>query len=94
MVSHGTTPTRSYPSKALTLKGDLANLLVAHNSLCVAGNEKDITVSILGKMADNVRLTNNLFANTGKGAVYQCARKENLASLRLDHNTLPRAVMK
>lgn len=88
MVSHGTTPTRRYASKSLTLKGDLANLLVAHNSLCVAGNEKDITVSILGKMADNVRLTNNLFANTGKGAVYQCARQENLASLRLDHNNL------
>lgn len=88
MVGHGTTPPRRNASKALTLKGDLANLLVAHNSLCVAGNEKDITVSILGKMADNVRLTNNLFANTGKGAVYQCARQENLASLRLDHNNL------
>ena len=88
MVSHGTTPPRRNASKALTLKGDVANLLVAHNSLCVAGNEKDITVSILGKMADNVRLVNNLFANTGKGAVYQCARQENLASLRLDHNNL------
>lgn len=88
MVSHGTTPARRNASKALTLKGDVANLLVAHNSLCVAGNEKDITVSILGKMADNVRLTNNLFANMGKGAVYQCARQENLASLRLDHNNL------
>ena len=88
MVGHGTTPPRRNASKALTLKGDLANLLVAHNSLCVEGNEKDITVSILGKMADNVRLTNNLFANTGKGAVYQCARQENLASLRLDHNNL------
>ena len=88
MVSHGTTPTRRYASKALTLKGDLANLLVAHNSLCVEGNEKDIAVSILGKMADNVRLVNNLFANTGKGVVYQCTRKENLASLRLEHNNL------
>ena len=88
MVGHSTTPPRRNASKALTLKGDLANLLVAHNSLCVEGNEKDITVSILGKMADNVRLTNNLFANTGKGAVYQCARQENLASLRLDHNNL------
>jgi len=88
MVGHGTTPPRRNASKALTLKGDVANLLVAHNSLCVEGNEKDITVSILGKMADNVRLTNNLFANTGKGAVYQCARQENLASLRLDHNNL------
>lgn len=88
MVGHGTTPPRRNASKALTLKGDLANLLVAHNSLCVEGNEKDITVSILGKMADNVRLTNNLFTNMGKGAVYQCARQENLASLRLDHNNL------
>ena len=88
MVGHGTTPPRRNASKALTLKGDLANLLVAHNSLCVEGNEKDIAVSILGKMADNVRLVNNLFANTGKGAVYQCTRKENLASLRLDHNNL------
>ena len=88
MVSHGTTPTRRYASKALGIKGDLANLLVAHNSLCVEGNEKDITVGILGKMADNVRLVNNLFANMGKGAVYQCARQENLASLRLEHNNL------
>ena len=88
MVSHGTTPTRRYASKALGIKGDVANLLIAHNSLCVEGNEKDIAVSILGKMADNVRLVNNLFANTGKGAVYQCARQENLASLRLDHNNL------
>ena len=88
MVGHGTTPPSRNVFKALTLKGDLANLLVAHNSLCVEGNEKDITVSILGKMADNVRLVNNLFANTGKGAVYQCARQENLASLRLDHNNL------
>lgn len=88
MVSHGSTPARSYPSKALTLKGDLSNLLIAHNSLCVEGNEKDIAVGILGKMADNVRLTNNLFINMGKGAVYQCARQENLASLRLDHNNL------
>ena len=88
MISHGTTPTRRYASKALGIKGDVANLLIAHNSLCVEGNEKDITVSILGKMADNVRLVNNLFANMGKGAVYQCARQENLASLRLDHNNL------
>ena len=88
MVGHGTTPPSRNVSKALTLKGDLANLLVVHNSLCVAGNEKDITVSILGKMADNVRLVNNLFANMGKGAVYQCVRQENLSSLRLDHNNL------
>ena len=88
MVGHGTTPPSRNVSKALTLKGDLANLLVAHNSLCVEGNEKDIAVGILGKMADNVRLVNNLFANTGKGVVYQCTRKENLASLRLDHNNL------
>ncbi len=88
MVSHGTTPTRRYASKALGIKGDVANLLIAHNSLCVEGNEKDIAVGILGKMADNVRLVNSHFANTGKGVVYQCTRKENLASLRLDHNNL------
>ena len=87
-VKHADTAKKSYASKLLTLKGGSSALLIAHNTLCMEGNEKDITVSILGAMGEGVQLTNNVLQNNGKGPVYQCLRKENLATLRLDHNNL------
>ena len=87
-VKHAGTAKKSYASKLLTLKGGSSALLIAHNTLCMEGNEKDVTVSILGAMGEGVQLTNNVLQNNGKGPVYQCLRKENLATLQLDHNNL------
>ena len=87
-VKHADTAKKSYASKLLTLKGGSSALLIAHNTLCMEGNEKDVTVSILGAMGEGVQLTNNVLQNNGKGPVYQCLRKENLATLQLDHNNL------
>lgn len=87
-VKHTDTAKKSYASKLLTLKGGSSALLIAHNTLCMEGNEKDVTVSILGAMGEGVQLTNNVLQNNGKGPVYQCLRKENLATLQLDHNNL------
>ena len=87
-VKHADTAKRKFASKLLTLKGGSSALLIAHNTLCMEGNEKDITVSILGAMGEGVQLTNNVLQNNGKGPVYQCLRKENLATLQLDHNNL------
>ena len=87
-VKHADTAKRKFASKLLTLKGGSSALLIAHNTLCMEGNEKDVTVSILGAMGEGVQLTNNVLQNNGKGPVYQCLRKESLATLRLDHNNL------
>lgn len=87
-VKHADTAKRKFASKLLTLKGGSSALLIAHNTLCMEGNEKDVTVSILGAMGEGVQLTNNVLQNNGKGPVYQCLRKENLATLQLDHNNL------
>ena len=87
-VKHADTAKKSYASKLLTLKGGSSALLIAHNTLCMEGNEKDVTVSILGAMGEGVQLTNNVLQNNGKGPVYQCLRKEYLATLQLDHNNL------
>ena len=87
-VKHADTAKKSYASKLLTLKGGSSALLIAHNTLCMEGDEKDVTVSILGAMGEGVQLTNNVLQNNGKGSVYQCLRKENLATLQLDHNNL------
>ncbi|WP_304063603.1 hypothetical protein [Hoylesella loescheii] len=87
-VKHTDTAKKSYASKLLTLKGGSSALLITHNTLCMEGNEKDVTVSILGAMGEGVQLTNNVLQNNGKGPVYQCLRKENLATLQLDHNNL------
>ena len=87
-VKHADTAKKSYASKLLTLKGGSSALLIAHNTLCMEGNEKDVTVSILGAMGEGVQLTNNVLQNNGKGPIYQCLRKEYLATLQLDHNNL------
>lgn len=87
-VKHADNAKRKFASKLLTLKGGSSALLIAHNTLCMEGNEKDVTVSILGAMGEGVQLTNNVLQNNGKGPVYQCLRKENLATLQLDHNNL------
>ena len=87
-VKHADNAKGKFASKLLTLKGGSSALLIAHNTLCMEGNEKDVTVSILGAMGEGVQLTNNVLQNNGKGPVYQCLRKENLATLQLDHNNL------
>ena len=87
-VKHADNAKKKFASKLLTLKGGSSALLIAHNTLCMEGNEKDITVSILGAMGEGVQLTNNVLQNNGKGPVYQYLRKENLATLQLDHNNL------
>ena len=87
-VKHADNAKGKFASKLLTLKGGSSALLIAHNTLCMEGNEKDVTVSILGAMGEGVQLTNNVLQNNGKGPVYQCLRKESLATLQLDHNNL------
>ena len=87
-ITHDQKSQRKYASRALSFRGSVANLLVAHNTLCVEGNEKDITVGIQSAMRDNVRMVNNIFANKGKGSVYQFTRKTYLGTVTLDHNNL------